>query len=636
MASETDTPRYFDLLERAYMIAALSIIAYHALSVFQIFEGAMQHYTVHLSSMLLLVLLNIALDQGKSTTGIKRIAWLIFAGLMAACAISSAIYLYVAAEALELNQPFLTNFQYCVGLVLLIAVIGLSWVVWGAALTGVGLLSALYFSFGNLIPSPVVNLHFSPAVVMSYLAGMGGPRGVYTFMPLSADTIFLLLVYGGLLSSTLTLDMFEEIGKAIGNLRRGGVGYSCIGVSSLIGMVAGQTVSTIALSGSMTIPTLIRSGFTKDQAGAIETMSANGSQLIPPVMGLGAFLMAVILGVPYAEIARAALLPAAIYILTLAFGVYSLVEASPQIPYERQEVDWKKIFWIAPSFLPSLIIVIVLLSLRYSGNMAAFWGIVSLVGLSTLRPSKYRPSFGKLLVGMRDGAYAGAQLALILATIGLVVQMLVTTGLGTLFGQLMIQVSGHRTEIPLLLGMGICVFIGMGLPTPAAYSLAAIVVIPSLISVGINPLAAHFFGFYFAVYSSFTPPVAVGCLMASRISGGSFMNTCFESIKIGGICTLLPFFFVAFPNSLQFPYLTQETLIAVAMLCVSTVMLSAAIYGGFIGRLNAWERVYMLFGPISALSYYEWRNVWIVWSPFVLAIGFYFYRRRKTRVLSMA
>jgi len=611
------------LLERVFMAVALAAVVYHIAAVFSTFHGAMHHYTSHMAMILLLVALHGAIASWPSA---HRRAWLAFFALMTACTLIATPYLYVEAEALELSQPFLSRFEYVIGLLLLIAVFGLNWVVWGTALTVVCLAAALYFALGDLMPTPVVDLKFSPQVVMSYLAGMGGPRGVYTFIPLSAETIFLLLVYGGLMTSTLVLDMFNELGKAIGNFLRGGVAYSCIAASSLVGMVTGQTVSCIALTGSMTIPTMKRSGYTSLQAGAIEVMAANGAQLIPPVMGLGAFLMAVILGVSYVEIAAAAILPAFLYMFTLAIGVWALVQASPHIPFERQKVDWRKFFWVLPAFLPSIGLVVVLLSLRYSASMAALWGIAVLVLMSHLRPKEYWPRFRDLLDGFRDGALAGAQLAVILAAIGVIVQMLVTTGLGTLFGRLMIDVAGDNQVVALMLGMAITVVIGMGLPTPAAYSLAAIVMIPSLIDVGIDPLAAHFYGFYFAVFSSFTPPVAVGCLMAARISGGSFMGTCIECFKLGGVCMLLPFFMVAFPNSLQFPNLTAETLINTGLLCVSTVMFAATIYGGLIGRLTTTERTYMLLGPLFTVLYYNHLDAWMAWVPVALLLGFFVYR----------
>lgn len=626
--------RVLKLLEIAYVGTALGLIAYHAATVFLTFHGAMQHYTVHLAGVLLLIALHVAVTRGRSPAGTAHRGWLLFTGVLIGLTLASTAYLYVTAEELELSQPFITDFQYVIGLMLLVAVFSLNWIVWGTALTVVCILAALYFALGHLFPTPVADLGFSYSVVMSYLAGMGGPRGVYSFLPLSADTIFLLLVYGGLMTSTRVLDMFEEIGNAIGNLVRGGVGYSCIVASSLVGMVSGQTVSCIALSGSMTIPTMIRGGYTKDQAGAVEVMAANGSQVIPPVMGLGAFLMAVLLGISYVEVAAAAILPAFLYIFALSVAVYTLIQASPKIPYERQKVDWNKVAWIVPSFLPSIVLIVVLLSLRYSGGMAAIAGSLTLVVMSYVRPRKYRPSLKGLVESLAGGALAGAQLALILAAIGVVVQMLTTTGLGTLFSQLMVGVSGSNPAVALLLGMTIVLIIGMGLPTPAAYSLAAIVVIPSLIDVGVDPLAAHFFGFYFAVFSAFTPPVAVGVLMAVRISRGAFWRTCVECFKLGGVCLLLPFFLVVFPNILQFPNLTAETVMAILLFCVSTVMLSAALYGGLLGRLNPWERVYMLLGPAIAVMYFQLEEAWVGLLPLMMLVGFFLYKKGAGRKLS--
>jgi TRAP transporter 4TM/12TM fusion protein len=375
--------------------------------------------------------------------------------------------------------------------------------------------------------------------------------------------------------------------------------------------VTGQTVSCIALTGSMTIPTMVRGGFSKEEAGAIEVMAANGSQIIPPIMGLGAFLMAVIIGMPYVEIVKAAILPAVLYVLTLVIGVYMLVHGSPRIPFARETVNWRKFSWILPSFVPSLGLVITLLSLRYSANLAAFWGIVVLLALSLLRPREYRPSLRSLLTGVREGVLAGAQLALILAAIGVIVQVLLTTGLGNEFSRLMIAASGRSVEIALLIGMAIALFIGMGLPTPAAYSLCTIVMVPPLIDVGVQPLVAHFSAFYFAVLSAITPPVAVGILMAVRISHGSFSGTAIAAIKLGAVCLLLPFFIVAFPNSLQFPHFTPETLFASFVICVGTAVLGAALYGHLVGPLPKLARFVLYLDSALVLVYLKTQAVWL-------------------------
>lgn len=622
-------------VDRALVALALLAVGYHVLDVYFSILSAMHHYIVHLTVVLVVVALKVLAEAPLQERKAGRTALALAGGLSLPAIIASAGYLFVFNAQLEVAQPFLTGTQIAVGIALILAIFALNWIVWGAALTLVCMAAAAYMAFGHLVSSAVAELRFDPGVVVSNLAGMGSPRGIFMYVPLSADTILLLLVYGGLMASTNVLDMFAELGKAIGNYFRGGVAYSCIVASSLIGMVTGQTVSCIALSGSMTIPTMVRSGFTKEEAGAIEVTAANGSQIIPPIMGLGAFLMAVIIGMPYVEIAKAAILPAALYVVTLTIGVYMLVHGSPSIPFIRKRVDARKFFWILPSFVPSLGLLIVLLSLRYSANMAALWGIAVLVVLSLLRPRRYRPSWRSLADGVRDGVVAGAQLALILAAIGVIVQVLVTTGLGIEFSRLMIAASGRSVEIMLLLGMAIALIIGMGLPTPAAYSLCAIVMVPPLIDVGIKPLVAHFFAFYFAVLSAITPPVAVGILMAVRISGGSFSGTAIAAIKLGAVCLLLPFFLVAFPNALQFPDFTLDTLFASVVICVGTVMFGAAVYGHLVGPLSRGERLLLVVDTLLVLVYLKLQAVWLSAAAMVLFAAIVSYRillARRARI----
>ena len=226
----------------------------------------------------------------------------------------------------------------------------------------------------------------SPTVVLSYVAGMGAPRGVFWAIPLSADTVFLLLTFGGLLHGVRVIEMFIEIGKAVGNLLRGGIAYSSVASSSLIAMVTGEAISNVALSGTLTIPAMKAGGFKAEQAGAIEVVASSGSQITPPIMSVAAFLMAVILNVAYIDIIRRAIVPALLYYLGFAFAIFLMVRSSPHIPYERERVDVRLILAIAPSFLAAFTVLVVLLHARYSPGYAAFWASVVLLVLAALRP----------------------------------------------------------------------------------------------------------------------------------------------------------------------------------------------------------------------------------------------------------
>jgi len=615
-------------LRALMLLITASLVLYSCATVWYSLTGAMEHYTIHVTLIFSLVLSEIVLLRYRD----NRLMAL-FAGLMMIGLIACGMYFVSQAKVLEFSQLFISNTDFAFGLLLVAIILSVAWLTWGTALALICLSAALYFAFGHMLPDAfATNRKYEPTLIVSYLAGMGGPRGILNYAPLSADVIFLLLVYGGTLHGTRIIDMFGEIGKAIGNLFRGGVAYSAVTASLLIGMVTGQSVSNIALSGSMTIPTMTRTGFTRNEAGAIEVLASTGSQLLPPIMGLGAFLMSVILGISYIEVAIAAIVPAILYLVAVIAGIVCLIASSKDIPFDRQKVDWTLIRWVAPSFVISFLTLILLLSWRYSAPMGGFWGILLAVGLSFIRPRRYRPSFGELGNGFVEGALAGAKLAVILSAIGIIVQMLVTTGAGLSLGRLMIEMSRESLTIGLLLGMAVSLVIGMGLPTPAAYALIAIVVVPSLIDLGIEPLVANFYGFYFAIFSTLSPPVAVGILTAIRISNGSFMGTAWECFKLGGVCFLVPFLFVAFPNVLGFPNLEAETFGMIGAFVFATMMLSAATYGAIPGRLmNKVERVIVaIAGPgIFVVTLFMKGAVFHLITPVCFAIWIVWHIRQK-------
>jgi len=605
----------------ALVPAGLALVAYQMLTVWYSVHGSMQHYVTHMSGVL--VIASLIAIAGASSGATSRMGYFrVLAALVAGgVAVYAGVYLYVNIPSLEVMQPFVGDEALMIGMLLVAAVLILAWLLWGLPLALLCAAAVAYFAYGHHLPPPFGTSQTQPNVVVSFLAGFGGPRGVFSFMPLSADMIFLLLVYGGFLYGCRVIEMFTELGRAIGNLFRGGVAYSAVVASSLIGMVTGQAVSNIALSGTMTIPTMRRNGFTAEQAGAIEVMASTGSQLLPPIMGLGAFLMAEILGVAYFDIVTAALIPALLFMAAVILGVFAMIGSSKEIPFEKMEVDWRKVWAVAPSFLLSFIALIGLLYMRYSPAMAGFWALVALLPLSWLRAARYRPTLSDFRNGAHQGITTAIYLALMLAVIGLVVQMLSTTGTGLSLGRLVSMLTGDSPILGLLIGMGVALLIGMGLPTPAAYALIAVVVVPALIDSGLAPLTAHMYGFYFAILSTLTPPIAVGVLTAMRISGGTFLGTTKECFALGGVCFLVPFAFVAMPELLAPRELGLEGVFGIAMALFATAMLSAGIYGAFGVRLRAMERIgAVIIGPVSFLLYLWDVGWWLALvGPFALA-----------------
>lgn len=609
------------VLSRGTVLIAFVLVVYQMLSVWFPVATALAFYYAHLG--LVLALLSVKrLASHVERRGGRIDLELVLYYLALVGAVGASSYFYTHIGDIELRQPFIEQPDFIAAAALIGALLILSWYIWGKVLTGLMVLAILYFFFGDLVPG---SLHYEVpdyGTVVSYLAGMGGARGVLWGIPLSANTLFLIIVFGGLLQGTRILEMFNEIGTWLLGLTRGGICYSAIFASSAIGMVTGQAVANIALSGAMTIPAMRQRGLSGEQAGAVEVVASLGSQLLPPIMGLGGFLMAVNLGVPYIDVVTAALIPALLYVATVILGVRQLVRANPKLVKAREPVDGRRILWLLPSFLISFVTLIALLYQRYSPGYAAFWSIFLLVGLSFLRPASFRPTASQLLQGMLYGVVAAAELALILAGIGLVVQVLVTTGAGFDFGRIAMNLAGDSTLLALFLGMGIALLVGLGLPTPAAYALIAIIMIPFLIDLGIEPMVAHFFGFYFAIFSAVTPPVAVGAMTAARISGSSFYGTVLESAKLSAVCILIPFSFVAFPSLLAFPDITLQAVVVSVSLLVATTLWGASVYGVLSEvRLGLTPRLLMLLGPIGHIVLLLTRNLWFALIPVVALLG---------------
>ena len=608
-------------LSKSALIAFM--FGYQMLILVYQFQGALELYYFHLGLILVVIVLTLAVDQAGAHGGWKLNLHLAALAVVLVASVLSCGYLYIHVEDIELRQPFLEPADLYAGAVVVACVVILTQRVWGTVLATLIAMAIGYFFLGNYFPG---NFRFDPPdteIIISYLAGMGGARGVIWGIPLSANTLFLIIVFGGLLKGTRILELFNEGGRLLLNVSRGGVCYSAIVASTAIGMVTGQAVANVALSGAVTIPSMKQHGISGERAGALEVVVSLGSQLIPPIMGLGGFLMAVNLGVPYAVIATAAIVPALLYVILLFVAAFFISASTPGLIVEKVKVNWRLIVWILPSFLISFLTLLTMLYLRYSPGYSALWSIALLLVFSFVRTREFRPGFGELWHGLVYGVVSACSLGLILAGIGVIVQVLVTTGAGFDMGRLIMQAAGGEVFIALVLGMLIALLAGLGLPTPAAYALIAIIMVPFLIDIGVAPLVAHFFGFYFAIFSAITPPVAVGVMAATRISGNSFYGTAYEAIRMSLIAVLIPYTFAAFPALLAFPHIGFEGLVVCLALVVTAIFWGASIYGVLHRELSRAQRTLFLLVPIAFVALLGSHN--ILFAVAIVAAGIVYF-----------
>jgi len=581
------------------IVCGLAMFAYHMVSSQVVLAGYIDNQVIHLGFILTLIFLDAAIRDAR---------WLprLFNLGAVATSLAALAYVHFNVEFLEESVGFPTATGVVVGTALVVLVIEATRRGWGLVLPLVAVIFIAYFVFGHHISGPLSHKEFKYAFVISYLSiGLSGIFG--TFLAISADQVFLFVVFGSLLSVIKINDLFFELGKAVGRYFKGGPGQTAVISSSLVGTVTGAAVANVAITGAFTIPFMKKVGYTPAQAGGIEATASTGGQIMPPVMGASAFLMASFLGVPYGAVMIAAFIPALLYYWTVMLGVQFMSVRSGITP-PLESIDRALVMRRLPLFVIPLAIMVGMLAMNYSPSLAAFWAILIAIGMSYISADT-RPHFSSLLKCLAEGAVTGAQIGISLAIVGIMAQTLITTGLGSKIAGLVEMFSAGSLVLALVLTMLVSLLLGCGVPTAAAYSLVAIVVIPSLVRMGVEPMSAHFFAFYFAVISAVTPPVALAALAGAGLAGASLMRTSIEAFKLAIAGFIIPFLAVYNPAILmrpESPLFAIGTAIAVP---IGLTTLTAAIYNCGLVPFRPIDRLMAIAATAALCGYAVFRHI---------------------------
>lgn len=568
-------------------------------------SNSSQHYTNFVLATLAmagLLLLRNLLDERIS--GNEQRFWqlrLIFAIAATVVVTAGALYLRVQALHLESVQPFFDDRDFYVGLVFLIGVLLVTLYHWGWILTTLIILAILYFFFGHHIENPyLTHPEFDANFVMNYM-GLGLTDGMFWLAQLAADQIYFLVIFAAMLLGVGMLRMVIEIGKLTGNYVSGGASFPAIIGSGIVASVMGQAVSNVVLTGRLTIPMMKNHGFRPAMAGAIEAVASTSGQIMPPILGLAGFIIAARLNVAYIEVAMAALIPALLFLSGMSIGVL-VASYRERLPILGESIDTEAIRRLLPTFLASFAVVLFLLVAYYSPAFAGLAGIIVAL-VMTLFQGKFRPSLRALRGAFEDGLEIVTLLSLLLIAIGPLAQTFLTTGLASRLGIVMSQILPDSALLMLFVAMVISLLLGMGLPTPVAYIVVSLTLVPFLQQIGVEALLAHFFVFYFAVFSTLTPPVAVSALAAAKLSGATFFATAIDAMKLMLTCFIIPFGFVFHPELMSFPNLTWSVIPPVALLVVLQITTAVSCYGYMFRDLTLAERG--VFGIATLIGFMQ-------------------------------
>ncbi len=466
----------------------------------------------------------------------------------------------------------------------------------GLALPIIAGVFILYAFIGPWLPGILYHKGYGFGFFFSYIYSDQGIFGVTT--QVSSTYIVLFITFGAFLTMSKAGDYMNELAVSLVGWARGGPAKVAVLSGVLFGTISGSAVGNVVASGMITIPMMRRVGYDRSTAGAIEATSSTGGQITPPVMGAGAFLMAEITGIPYTEIALAAIIPCLLFYIAcyVHCDLHAVKNGLRGLP--RSELPpiismLQKIYLLAPIF-----VLIGTLLMGYSEFRAGTLGILSALVASWIS-SRHRMGVTATLAALNHAARETAQLVAICACAGIIVGVIALTGIGGRFSHVILAVAGENKLLAMFFAMLISLVLGMGMPTTAAYAVAASVVAPGLVRIGIEPLVAHMFIFYYAVISSITPPVALASFAAAAIAQADQWRTSIIAVKLGLATFIVPFMFFVSPLLLAQGEILP-ILHVVLTASAGVFFLACSTEGWLNGPLN-WPLRIVLFGGAICL-----------------------------------
>lgn len=467
----------------------------------------------------------------------------------------------------------------------------------GLALVLIAAVFVLYSFIGPWLPGVLQHRGYSASRFFTYIYTDQGILGPTT--AISSTYIILFVAFAAFLQASRVGEYFVNFAFAAAGGQRGGPAKVAVFGSGLMGMINGTSAGNVVATGSLTIPLMKRVGYKPQTAAAVEAAASSGGQILPPIMGAGAFIMAEITGIAYADIVVAAIIPALLYFASVFFNVDLYAQKYGMKGLPREELpQFGKLAKQAYLFLP-IIILMVALFMGYSVIRAGTLAMAAAAVVSWLTP--YRMGVKAILFALEIAAKMSLQLVAVCAAAGIIVGVIALTGVGTRFSSLLLGLAGQNQMIALFFAMVVSIILGMGMPTTAAYAVAASVVAPGLIQMGIAPLTAHFFIFYFAVMSAITPPVALAAYAGAAIAQSDPMRTSVESFKMGLAAFVVPFMFFTSPALLmQGTWLEIAHVVATAGLGI--YLLSSTVQGWFFGQLSVVLRILLMLAALGMIE----------------------------------
>lgn len=583
---------------------------------------AMQQRSFHIAFVLFLVFFIYPATRKSPLDKPTLIDW--------TCAILAAgcsLYVFFMYKEIAGRAGIYTTYELYLGTILLILTFEAARRVLGYPLPIFCSLFLLFAYYGRSMPGVLRHFGLSyPRIIEELYLTTDGLFGLVAGV--SATYIFLFILFGAFLSSTGTSAFFNDLSMALTGHKRGGPAKIAVISSACMGTISGSTSANVATTGAFTIPLMKKIGYPAYYAGAVEAAASTGGQIMPPVLGSAAFIIADSIGVPYIKVVSTSVIPALLYfwgiwcclsLQAAKLGLQGLDKSSlPKV----SDVLWRSGYKSLPLF-----VIIYFLVQGYNPLYSACWGIASSVALSFMKKEE-RLDLKALFATLEDGSKSALSVAVACTLVGVVIGMMGATGIALRVGDTILGYTAGKLMPTLVMTMGIALLLGMGMPTTASYVMASAVAAPALILIGCKPLDVHFFVFFFAVLSSVTPPVCVGAYTAAGIAGADPNKTAFMALKMSLPGFVVPFVFIyspelLLPNVQSWPLFLQ----AMSTALLGVFILATAIEGYLLDAMSLPERL-LAFAAALGMIVPGWKS-----DLFGLAVLVFLYVIAKRRLL---
>ena len=574
-------------------------------AMFGVFESILQR-SAHLGFALILVFaIYKPASRAAKSDSIPWYDWILIA-------LSAGTYAYFVFNAQDISSRMtyiedLSALQIAIGVIAALVLVEATRRVVGTALLVIIILFLLYGLWGQYLPGALGHRGFDLMWIIDHL--FYTTSGVFsTPLGVSATFIFLFILFGKFLEVSGAGQFFIDLSVAGMGKYRGGPAKTAVVASGIMGMISGSAVANTVTTGAFTIPLMKKTGYKNHFAGAVESVASSGGQITPPIMGAAAFIIATYLGIPYVELAYAAAIPALLFYISLFTQVDFRAKRIGLRGLNKEELPrvWD-VFKKGYIFFVPLIVIIVMLVSGASPMRAGLVAIGATIFVALINRVA-NLDFKTVVKALDLGARASLETAVACAAAGLIIGVIGFTGIGLQFSSLIISMSGGILIIALIFTMITSIILGMGLPTVAAYIVQVPLTIPALIELGVSPLAAHLFVFYFAAMSAITPPVALAAFAAAGIAGSEPMKTGLTAVRLGIAAFIVPFIFV-YGEALLLMGNPLEVILATITAIIGIMGIASAAEGWLLRHSFWYERLILTFGSLLMIVPGIWTDL---------------------------